>query len=331
MKQRPGVTLRGKIFFFEGGIMKKYVALLKKILVLCLAFCVIAGCSMPSENVPEDTEIEDSDDEDDDDRDDDDKDDEDEDEGIEDDETAENTSSAETLILSRRRSSDIIYLMDAGGNLAVSTHFDLATANYDLMGAVRRRASNVVNPTDTVMFRFAHLGSAVAVKVMNNSESKDVTLDSLRFQNLIVTGDAKVTLDNYGNPEMSWINTERSTAFTRVSKPVTSVPHGTTYQHPFDLMIPQRLDQSAAMGGLEADMPKLYLYYTPSGSTQKEAVLLLKDICPRDSDTPITSWAMGTKYTYEISMRLDGGVRVTVITTDWGDPIEAETPGLLIE
>ncbi|MBO7355288.1 MAG: hypothetical protein J6U50_01515, partial [Lachnospiraceae bacterium] len=97
--------------------MKKYAALLKKILVLCLAFCVIAGCSMPSENVPEDTEIEDSDDEDDDDRDDDDKDDEDEDEGIEDDETAENTSSAETLILSRRRSSDIIYLMDAGGNL----------------------------------------------------------------------------------------------------------------------------------------------------------------------------------------------------------------------
>ena len=42
--------------------MKKYAALLKKLLVLCLAFCVIAGCSMPSGNVPEDEEIEDSDD-----------------------------------------------------------------------------------------------------------------------------------------------------------------------------------------------------------------------------------------------------------------------------
>ena len=44
--------------------MKKYAALLKKILVLCLVFCVITGCSAPSVDVPEDTEIEDSDDED---------------------------------------------------------------------------------------------------------------------------------------------------------------------------------------------------------------------------------------------------------------------------
>ena len=75
----------------------------------------------------------------------------------------------------------------------------------------------------------------------------------------------------------------------------------------------------------------LYLYYTPEGSTQKEAIVRLKDICPRDSDTPITSWAAGTKYIYEISMRLDGGVLVTVETTDWGETIEAETPGLLIQ
>ena len=97
--------------------MKKYAALLKKLLVLCLAFCVIAGCSMPSGNVPEDEEIEDSDDDDRDRDDDKDDDEEDEDENSENVEPAETVSSAETLLLSRRHSSDIIYLVDAGGNL----------------------------------------------------------------------------------------------------------------------------------------------------------------------------------------------------------------------
>ena len=65
-------------------------------------------------------------------------------------------------------------------------------------------------------------------------------------------------------------------------------------------------------------------------SVQHGAEISLKDICPRGDDTPITSWERGVKYTYEISMRLDGGVLVNVVTTDW-DTVEAETPGLLIE
>ena len=109
------MILKGKTFY-EGRIMKKYVALLKKIFVLCLAFCVIAGCSAPSVDVPEDTEIEDSDDEDEDD-DDRDSDDEDDDNGQEVDSPAETVSDEETILLSRRQTSDIIYLMDANGNL----------------------------------------------------------------------------------------------------------------------------------------------------------------------------------------------------------------------
>jgi hypothetical protein len=97
--------------------MKKYVALLKKIFVLCLAFCMIAGCSTPPVDTPDDTEIEDSDDEDEDDDDRDRDNDEDDDNGHEVDPPAETVSDGETLLLSRRQASDIIYLMDEGGNL----------------------------------------------------------------------------------------------------------------------------------------------------------------------------------------------------------------------
>ena len=116
----PGANLRGKIFkrgiYNEERIMKKYAALLKKILVLCLVFCVITGCSAPSVDVPEDTEIEDSDDED---KDDDDggKDNDEDDNGKEDDTPVETVSDGETLLLSRRQTSDIIYLMDESGNI----------------------------------------------------------------------------------------------------------------------------------------------------------------------------------------------------------------------
>ena len=220
--------------------------------------------------------------------------------------------------------------MDIAGNIAVSTHYNISSQDIDLLGAAYRRRGNVANPNGTVQMDFNHLGSAVRVKVLNNSASTGVTVDRIKFRNLVVEGDAKITLDQYGSPEMSWINTERNTADVRILEPAASVTAGNSYESPFWVMIPQRLDQAAAAGGLVADMPTLYLYYTPVSGVQKSAAITLKDICPRDSDTPIDSWAMGSKYTYEISMRLDGGVIVNITTTDWGEAIEAETPGLLI-
>ena len=43
----------------------------------------------------------------------------------------------------------------------------------------------------------------------------------------------------------------------------------------------------------------------------------------------IPEWEPGIKYTYNITIRLDGDVLVTVITTEW-DEVVAETPGILI-
>lgn len=224
--------------------------------------------------------------------------------------------------------------MDISGNIAISTHYDITSQDYDILGAAYRRRGNVLIPNATVPLNFSHLASAVRVKVSNNSETTGVTVDSLRFKNLVVEGDVKITLDLSGNPLTSWINTERNTSFVRIFKPspAINVTAGNHLESAFWIMIPQRLDQAAAAGGLVEDMPTLILYYTPSSSgIQKTASITLKDVCPRDSDTPISSWVMGTKYTYEISMRLDGGVLVNITTTDWGETIEAETPGLLIQ
>lgn len=221
--------------------------------------------------------------------------------------------------------------MNIAGNIAISTHYDITTEDYDLLGTAYRRRGNVQDPCGTVPMVFNHLGSAVIVRILNNSELTDVTLDEVKYKNLVVEGDSKLTLDLYGNPERSWINTERNTSFVRLSSPDQLIEADDSYDCAPDVMIPQRLDQAAAAGNNVEDMPALYLYYTPDGSTQKEAIVRLKDICPRDSDTPITSWVAGTKYIYEISMRLDGGVLVTVETTDWGETIEAETPGILIQ
>ena len=225
--------------------------------------------------------------------------------------------------------------MDIPGNLAVSTHIDITRAadNCDLLGATYRRNGNVSNPQDTVRLSFMHLTSAVEVVVSNSSSTNSVSLDSVKFRNLMVCGDAKMTSDLYNNPSPSWINTERNSQSVRGTGWTgddASIAAGDTLRKPIDFMIPQRLDQAVGSGGLEANMPRLIIKYTPQGQSQKEAEKVLKDIVSdADGVTPITSWVMGKKYTYYISMRLDGGVLVRVVTTDW-ETIDAETPGLLI-
>ena len=43
----------------------------------------------------------------------------------------------------------------------------------------------------------------------------------------------------------------------------------------------------------------------------------------------ITEWTQGTRYHYDIHIRIGGGIRITVRATDW-EIIYAETPGLTI-
>ena len=70
------------------------------------------------------------------------------------------------------------------------------------------------------------------------------------------------------------------------------------------------------------------IHYTPQGGVSSTANILLKDV-KRQDNTSITSWEPGVKYNYFVSMRLDGGVLVSIVTTAW-DEVEAQTPGLLI-
>lgn len=233
--------------------------------------------------------------------------------------------------------------LDTEDNLAAKTDYDLERTptpdNYDLMAATYRRRGSVSDPCARVDLNFVHMTSAVGVVIINQSDNTDVTISRIEFQNLAVCGTAKVTLDNLGNTLTSWINIERNTHLVRTTtySPVVSVAAGARYaldnDHPndakdYDLMIPQRLDQAAAAGGGDTNMPKLLLTYTPGSNPSKTVPIILKDV-PRADSSLLTSWEMGRRYTYFISMRLDGGLLVSITTTAWED-VEAETPGILI-
>ncbi|MCR5710591.1 MAG: fimbrillin family protein [Bacteroidales bacterium] len=218
--------------------------------------------------------------------------------------------------------------MNVAGNIAVSTAYDIGEDDYDLLATTYRRRGNVINPKDIVDMRFTHMVNAVGVVVINNSETKAVTIDAVKFKNLTVCGDAKVTLDAAGNTNLSWINTERNSSETRIKLPDEDLDPGQRYETGYEPMIPQRLDQAVGASPVEENMPRLLITFTPDGLAQTTAEITLKNI-ERSDGTPITTWEMGVKYTYYISMRLDGGVLVSIETTAW-DPVEAETPGLLI-
>ncbi len=221
--------------------------------------------------------------------------------------------------------------MDISGDLAVSTCFDLSSAtpdNYDLMSATCRRKGNAQNPCGIVNLAFSHLTSAVQVVVVNKSGTTDVQVNAIAYKNLVVTGDAKSTMDLYGNDHPGWINLERSTATVRQTLYTEDIPAGNRYSFAYDFMIPQSLEQTARTGSDEADMPRLLLTFTPGGGSEQTADICLKDVTREDGST-ITSWEMGVKYTYYISMRLDDGLLVTLVTTAW-DSVEAETPGVLL-
>ena len=96
----------------------------------------------------------------------------------------------------------------------------------------------------------------------------------------------------------------------------------------YDLMIPQTHSEKIGENG----WPALVLEYTPSGGVGTTAQVLLKDIyTDPDQGVPtlISSWERGMKYVYFVKLALDGGVQVHVTTSAW-DPVEAETPGLLL-
>lgn len=234
---------------------------------------------------------------------------------------------------------------DIPGNLAIQKTYSLTVNGSGvlqpgtdlLMAGTRRTGANAATRTDKVPLNFQHMLSAVKVVVTNDSESSSLTLNSIKFDNLIHTANAKVTIDATGQPEFSWIDTQRRSdvvvVYTNTSDP--DLDSGDSYDpSAYDLLIPADLTV-AIDGSLNPDpskLPHLIVNFTPDGGSAIERSIPLTDIQKSrfGTDDPLLEWEPGIKYTYNISIRLDGGVLVTVITTDW-DPVTAETPGLLIQ
>ena len=226
---------------------------------------------------------------------------------------------------------------DIPGNMAIRKSYSIDDDDYDLLLAgIRRTGANTSTRTGRVPLEFRHMLAAVRVRVTNESDAKALTLNSIHFDNLIHDASAKVTVDAVGEPEFSWIDTQRRadefaffTGSAALAVSATWEPSG------YELLIPADLSDTID-GSLEADddkVPGLIVRFTPAGADEPtEKRVPLKDIQKSryGTDDPISVWEPGVKYTYHVIIRLDGGVMVTVITTEWED-IEAETPGLLIE
>lgn len=216
----------------------------------------------------------------------------------------------------------------AAGNLSVTTHYDYLTGapsggdKDDILAATYRRTGNNWGARyDRVDLSFSHIGSAVGVTVVNNSEAVSVAVNYIQYRNLVVSADAKVSLDNYGRSVFRWANPSPSSSVVRklARTPATSIAPRQDYTGEIQIMIPQNLSLYGAI---------LDVNYTVGVNTFTESIPLAGIL--RADGTAITSWEIGNRYTYIVSMRLDGGLLVTVETTPWDVPVEGETPGILI-
>ena len=232
---------------------------------------------------------------------------------------------------------------NAVGNISVSTHYDYDDPDfdsahpelqtqaygggdkYDIMGASYRReaAADWENRFRGVELRFSHIGSAVGVTVVNNSSSTNITVTSIYYKNLVVSGDAKVSLDNFGRTVLRWANSVPSGAKVRklAKENPTVITPGNAYTGEYQIMIPQNLSLYSAY---------LYITYRKGEAPDEFTAEVPLDQIEQEDGTAITAWEIGKKYTYILSMRLDGGLLVTVTTTPWDVPVEGETPGILI-
>lgn len=221
------------------------------------------------------------------------------------------------------------------GNLSVSTHYDYNDPNddndvYDILAATyRRTGTNWNRRYDMVELTFSHMGSAVCVVVANTSSTRRITVTSIYYENLVVSADAKVSLNSNGQTDLRWTNRTPSadTVRKQTKNPATEIGPQTRYEGgAYQIMIPQDLTLYNAA---------LYLTYIVDDDPEVEEEVItsppiLLSSIQRTDGTPITSWEIGYKYTYDVSIRLDGGLLVTVTTTPWDEPVQGETPGILI-
>ena len=214
--------------------------------------------------------------------------------------------------------------------LSTSLSYDSAAGQFDLMAAgIRRSYDPDMSVRQAVVpMHFSHLLCAIRV-VITNKGTSPVTLNSLYFRELVVSGTANVTLRNDGEFTFAWTDLGRDTSNDLFGFSVNkTVPanNGTvdgTFIFPendeYDLLLPQDLNTVYAN-------PVLVLHYNGTGSE----TIHLKDIKRQDDPTRlINRWDAGARYTYYVDFNLDGGVQVTVITTEW-DSVNAQTPGVML-
>ena len=221
-------------------------------------------------------------------------------------------------------------LVGAPGRLTVTTDYDVTSDNHDLMvaGYVRTGETPLDQRTLPVPLAFKHMLSAVKVDFINISGSGSFTLNSYCFKNVVNVATLKATFTAANRESFLWINAESSSSAVRAENPPAGThnpvsPGDTLVGAGFNLFIPQRLDESV-------NDPVLEITYTPSGAAEPTTVPVpLPGIKSVFDDSPINEWELGVKYTYEIRLRLDGGVEVRVKTVDWDKQVY-ETPGIMI-
>lgn len=221
---------------------------------------------------------------------------------------------------------------------SVHVPYDATTAQYDLMAAgVRRTGTDEATREEVVPLTFKHLLCAVKVVVYNDSESKNFTLKSLHFKGLVVSDEAVLTLaaPPLSDFLVSWVDPAYNTTkelfgFDCGEDPGITVTPGSSncYSWPdgdvngnYNLLVPQTLTSDTKL--------EMSFEYDNSG-TQSSSLSLGLTTIPNEHDGQLlTTWEAGHKYEYQIHIRVDGGVVVTVITTEW-DPVEAQTHGIML-
>ena len=215
---------------------------------------------------------------------------------------------------------------------SVHVPYDATTAQYDLMAAgVRRTGTDVATRQDIVPLTFQHLLCAVKVVVYNDSESKNFTLKNLFFKGLVVSDEAVLSLTPPSTVSVDWtdpaLNTVSELFGFNSDKTVTyggsvSLPDGVGANGNYNLLVPQTLTAVSRL-----DMSFQYDY---GGNDINSTLSLGLSTVPNETDGKLlTTWEAGRKYEYQIHIRVDGGVVVSVITTQW-DEVEAQTHGIML-
>ena len=216
----------------------------------------------------------------------------------------------------------------------VHVPYDATVEQYDLMAAGMRRLGSATDPIEIVPLTFQHLLCAVKVIVYNDSDEKSFNLTALHFKGLVVSDVAQLSLTDPPAITVNWVDPAVNTSLPLFgfdaespSSPKT-VAHDESVSWPdgglngnYNLLVPQTLTASAK---LEMD------YWYSNGGIKNKTLSLGLSTVPNEADGRLlTTWAAGHKYEYQIHIRVDGGVVVTVITTKW-DAVEAQTHGIML-